>query len=774
MRLRILTPAGRALALGLASALVAAPASSADRKQITCLTWGSRFEEAVNRRLVEAFELAHPEIDVSLIVQPTLYEEKVRTLLAANLAPDVMYVGSFEFPALAPRGVFLSLEPFLEGTSLDDYYGEVLDAFRFEGKLCGLPKDWTPFVVYVNADLFRRAGIDLPREGWTWEDFLALAKALTRDDDGDGDPEVWGCSYGQWFDSVLCWIMQNGGRTFEGDPARGERLSCALDDSRTIEAVQFLRDLRWRHRVAYPEGYYNRLQAVNAVQLFMDGRIAMYGPVGRWETIRFAEIQNRRSPFTWDVVPPPRRARAWTAIGTTAYAISRTTRHPREAFELVRFLTGPEGSALDASLGIAVPALKSVARSAAFLTPREPPASDQVFLDVEPYSHVPPLTPFFKELSARWDSMAERVLSLDRGDTGEELSRLAREMNSVISEDERQRRLPRVSLGLVEGVLAAIVAALAALALLSLGPFRLGLSPLARREERTGLLFVSPWIAGFLIFSFGPILASLLLSFVSWDAASPPQEARVAGLDNYVRMVTDDPLVWKSLRVTLLYTSLSVPIGLVASLAAALLLHTPIRGIGVFRTIFYVPSVLSGVATAVLWWWVFGGKFGLLNGLLRPLGLPTPDWLEDDHYALFAFVAMSVWSIGGAMLVFLAGLQTIPQDLYESATIDGAGTWRKFRRITLPMLSPVILFNVILGVIGSFQTFSQAFVMTQGGPNDATLFLVLYIYRNAFEWQKMGYAAAIAWFLFVVILACTLLLLRGSRGWVHYEGARDG
>ncbi|MBI1851524.1 MAG: extracellular solute-binding protein [Planctomycetes bacterium] len=762
------------IAAAIVLAAVLAPGAStpvpAAKTHLTVLTWGSRFEEEVNRRLVAAFTASHPEIDVELRVQPTLYEEKVRTLLAADLLPDVLYVGSYEFPALAPRDVFLDLEPFVRDAALGDYYGEVLDAFRWNGRLLGLPKDWTPFVLYYNADLFERAGVSPPTDAWTWDDYLAAAKKLTRDDDGDGEPDTWGCAQAQWFDAVLCWIMQNGGRAFERD-ADGH-LRCVLDDPRTIEAVQFLRDLRWKHRVAYTEGLrLQQSQALNAVQLFMDGRVAMFGPVGRWQTVSFAEIAKRDRPFRWDVAPPPHQRERWTAIGTTAYCVSRKTAHPREAAALVRFLTGPEGSRLNAELGLAVPALRSVAASDAFLTPNAMPANDRVFLDVAPWSHVPPLTPWFKELNARWDALVERVLSLDRGDTGDELRRLARDVNDVIDEDERVQALPRVDPRVARAIGFAVLGAVVLLALLAFGPMRLGRSQLERREERTGLLFIAPWLVGFLVFALGPILASLLLSFSSWDAIGPVGDARIAGFDNYARMLEHDPLFWKSLRVTLLYTAASVPLGLVASLAAALLLNAPVRGVGIFRTIFYLPSVVSGVATAVLWWWVFGGKFGLLNVGLRAIGLPAPDWLADDHFTLAAFVMMSLWSIGGAMIVFLAGLQTIPRELYEAATLDGAGAWGRFRRVTMPMLSPVILFNLILGVIGSFQTFSQSFVMTSGGPNDATLFLVLYVYRNAFEWQKMGYAAALAWFLFVVILVCTLLLLRGSRSWVHYEGA---
>jgi multiple sugar transport system permease protein/multiple sugar transport system substrate-binding protein len=753
----------------LLAACVSAVAAGSERTHLVLLTWGSRFEEDVNRRLVKAFEAAHPGIDVELRVQPSLYEEKVRTLLAADLLPDVLYVGSYEFPALARRDVFLDLEPWLEGFPRDDFFPEVLDAFRWNGHLLGLPKDWTPFVLYVNVDLFERAGVALPTDAWTWDDYLDAAKKLTRDLDGDGEPDVWGCAQAQWFDAVLCWIEQNGAHAFDRD-ASG-RLRCVLDDPRAAEAVQFLRDLRWKHRVAYPEGLHlQQSQALNAVQLFMDGRVAMFGPVGRWQTLTFAEIAKRDRPFRWDVAPPPHRAARWTAIGTTAYCVSRRTSHPREAAELVRFLTGPEGSRLDASLGIAVPALRTVASSDAFLTPGEPPAHDEVFLEAAAYAHVPPLTPWFQELNAKWDALAERVLGLNRGDTAEELRALAAEMNEVAADDGREQSWPRVDPGVVRGVGIGVAALVVALALLAVGPLRLGRSRLARREERAGYLFVSPWIVGFVVFSLGPIVASMLLSFASWDAIGPASNARVAGLENWTRLLERDPLFWKSLRVTLLYTALSVPLGLVASLGAALLLNAPMRGIGIFRTIFQLPSVVSGVATAVLWWWVFGGKFGLLNLGLRAIGLPAPDWLADDRYTLAAFVLMSLWSIGSAMLVFLAGLQTIPAELLESATLDGASAWTRFRRVTLPMLSPVILFNLVLGVIGSFQTFSQSFVMTHGGPNDATLFLVLYVYRNAFEWQKMGYAAALAWFLFAMVLACTLLLFRWSRGWVHYEG----
>jgi len=268
------------------------------------------------------------------------------------------------------------------------------------------------------------------------------------------------------------------------------------------------------------------------------------------------------------------------------------------------------------------------------------------------------------------------------------------------------------------------------------------------------------------LFVAGPIVASFVLSFCDWNILSPPQ---FVGAENYRRLAVEDPLFFQSLKVTLVYTIFSVPLGMVLALSLAIALNRPLPGRSVLRTVFFLPSVLSGVAVAMLWQWVFNAEYGLINIVLRAVHLPAPPWLASEHWALPALIVMSLWGVGGMVIIYLAGLQNIPNQLYESAWIDGAGPIRAFFAITLPMLSPVLFFTLIVGTIGAFQVFTQAYIMTGGGPNQATYFYALHLYHEAFEFLHMGYASAMAWVLFVIVFALTALQLYLSRHWVHYE-----
>ena len=294
----------------------------------------------------------------------------------------------------------------------------------------------------------------------------------------------------------------------------------------------------------------------------------------------------------------------------------------------------------------------------------------------------------------------------------------------------------------------------------------------SRREAREGILFASPWLIGFLLFTAGPMIASFLLSFTRWNGITPVHELRWIGGENYALALLHDPSFAKAFRNTAFYALVSVPLGLGTALSLALLLNQRVRGLAVFRTIFYLPSVVSGVATSMLWLWLFNPSFGGVNFVLHRLGLPEPGWLTDESTAIWVFILMSIWGVGNTMLITLAGLQEVPQHLYEAASLDGAGAVMRFRHVTLPMLSPTLFFNLVMGIIGSFQVFTSAYVMTGGGPNESTLFYVLYLYQKAFEQFQMGYASALAWILFAVVLALTLLVIRSSRVWVYYEGER--
>lgn len=301
---------------------------------------------------------------------------------------------------------------------------------------------------------------------------------------------------------------------------------------------------------------------------------------------------------------------------------------------------------------------------------------------------------------------------------------------------------------------------------------RLGQSTSRKRRSEAihAYIFMSPAILGLLLFTLGPMAASFLLSFTEYNIITDPEWI---GIDNYVELF-NDRLFWQSLRVSAIYSIVSVPLGLSVALALAILLNHKMRGMLIFRSVYYLPTVISGVGVAMLWRWLFNGDFGLINVLLRRVGIQGPNWLFDANWALAALIIASLWGIGGTMLIFLAGLQGIPQELYEAAEIDGAGRWRQFRSITLPMISHVTFFNLVLGVIGALQVFTDAYVMTGGGPNNATLFLSVYLYRHAFQFLHFGYAAAVAWILFLIVLALTLLVFKSSPLWVYYESERPG
>lgn len=292
-------------------------------------------------------------------------------------------------------------------------------------------------------------------------------------------------------------------------------------------------------------------------------------------------------------------------------------------------------------------------------------------------------------------------------------------------------------------------------------------SALARREARAGFLWIQPWLLGFLLFSALPIGIAVYLSFTDWRGNGDPVWI---GLDNYVRIFTADPLFWQSLKVTAVYVVLYVPLSLIVGLGVAMLMNHKMMGIGIFRTVYYLPSVLSGVAVTVLWGFIFHRDFGIANGLLRLVGIPPIPWLNSAVWVIPALVIMQLWAIGSSIIIYLGGLQGIPTEYYEAASLDGAGWWATFRAVTLPMMSPVILLQLVMGLIGTFQIFTQAFVMTKGGPDYGSYFMSLYIYNAAFVELRIGYACALAMILFVIILLITALVYGTSRRWVFYAG----
>jgi len=291
-------------------------------------------------------------------------------------------------------------------------------------------------------------------------------------------------------------------------------------------------------------------------------------------------------------------------------------------------------------------------------------------------------------------------------------------------------------------------------------------------HDRWGYALIAPWLLGFLFFYLGPFLASLYLSFTEYKLVGAPTWI---GLRNYVYMFQSlwsddgDGDVWKSLFNTAYYTAFQVPLSMLLAFLIAILLNARVRAMPLFRTMFYLPSITAGVATAILWLWILNPN-GLANYALSLIGVEGPLWFGSTRWAMPGLILIGLWTIGGTVIIYLAGLQGVPQQLYEAASIDGAGWWGRVRHVTLPMMTPTIFFTLIIGLINGFQVFTPALVITNGGPGTATLFYLLHLYRNGFRWFNMGYASALAWVLFLIILAFTLVQLWLSRRWVYYEG----
>jgi multiple sugar transport system permease protein len=296
------------------------------------------------------------------------------------------------------------------------------------------------------------------------------------------------------------------------------------------------------------------------------------------------------------------------------------------------------------------------------------------------------------------------------------------------------------------------------------------MSPRTRREAIEGYISIAPWLIGFLIFTAIPVLASIYYGFTQWSITRPPTWI---GFDNYTRMFTRDPLFWQALKVTVLYVLLSLPLKIIFGLGLALLLNLKIRGMNFYRTIFYIPAVISGVAVSLMWMWLLHPDTGVINAMLAQIGIQGPAWFWDPRWALPSVALMNIWAVGGSAVIYLAGLQNIPPHLYEAAKIDGANMWRRFWRITLPLLTPTLFFLLIVEMIDSFKVFTQAFVITKGGPLKATYFYLYYFYEEAFQNFNMGYASALAIILMIIILIATVIMNYLSKHWVYYESEQE-
>lgn len=734
------------------------------------------FAQAAKR----AFEAKHPGIRIQFI--KTNEGRKVDTMIAGGDAPDILSVSMDRVHYFIKAGVLRDLKPFMtpeDEADLKNFFPVTLSPFQSGEKVFAIPWGYVPFILFYNRNLFDKYNVSYPDDTWTWEQYRQAAKRMTHDLDQDGFTDEFGASFAQWQDGYYCWFYQNGGRVLNADGSRA-----TFDDPKVMEAIEFLRRLTRDDRVM-PTDVNKPRQA--GLGLFEAGKLAMNGPMGSFMIPTYRTYEK----VDWDIASVPAGPSGkGTMVAPIAFGVTSQSRNPKEAWQLVQFLCGTEGQKILADSGLFVPCRRSVALSEAFLNAPGPPANKYALVAMmddregrKPWGIVPPWS------GDRWGDVNDEALNqilnpflFGRPKPGETSQSVAAAINAkaneILAEDRAAYLGSPVPWKLV--LWTAIVLAGAAAVIWVSIVLRAGKkSRLTGAEQAWGYLAISPWLTGFLLFSLGPILFSMVLSFTRWNSLAPASQARFVGLSNYATILGgQDELFFLSLRATALYALLSLPLSLVCGLILALMMNARLRGIPFFRTLYYLPAVMPAVATAVLFNWLLRQQ-GLLNYLLGGFGaIPfskMPDWMNDPSWAIPGIVFMSLWGVGGGMMIYLAGLQNIPTQLYEAAQIDGAGSFAQFRVVTLPMLSPVIFFNLVMGIIGSLQVFTSAFVLFGGsaGPENAALFYSFYLYRKAFEQFQVGYGSALAWILFVIILCLTLIVFRSSTLWVYYEGQKE-
>ncbi|NQU47111.1 MAG: extracellular solute-binding protein [Planctomycetes bacterium] len=706
------------------------------------------------------FEAAHPGVKVELISSSggSGSRDKIRFALAGDLPIDVTWIDVTEFSSFLDEGVLIDLQPYFEADPTWDeslYYQQILAGMRGPDEhLYGLPSTFNPYVMYVNKSLLAAEGIEMPADDWTWQQMVDISRKVTRDLDGDGNADQFGISITQWLQALTPWIWQNGGRLLN------DQNRIALDEPEAIEAVAFLQNLLHSEKIASDDATFaNQL----SVGLFQAGKVAFYGPVGFWETYRFREIEN----FEWDYHPLPRNKQAATAVAMRFYCVPRTARHPKLAYEYVRVLAGATMQRGLAAIGNGVPGLISAAESDVFVDPSTP-QREEVFLQVLEGARFQPVTVNWSEIQEQSAAVLEEAILLNRI-SAEEACRTATQIaNAGLDRQEAVKsrpRLPKYWFWFAQFGVALVFALALSFRLLWRSRGR------SRSEEKHAWIFLTPWAIGFVFLLAGPAIVSAVLSFSEWSPVQDLEDARWMGLQQYQRLANDQTF-HTSLRVTSLYAIFAVPLQLITALALALLLNQKFRGRSVARTLFYLPTVISPVILGAMWRWMLDADQGLINQGLDSVGVAGPEWLKNPSWIIPSFILMSLWTVGAQMLVFLAGLQSLDPRLLEAAKLDGARSWSRFRHVVLPALSPVLLFNLIVGLIQAFQIFAQPFVMTQGGPGNESRFLVLYLYEQGFRYLRMGYASTLAWVLFGIVAVLSLLVLQSSKSWVHYAGGR--
>jgi len=743
------------LVAALAGPTFAEEDSEGRRKVVFWNLFTTGASHAVVTELVARFNSANPDYYVEQVDIPYAHiHSKILPAVAGGVAPDVAIFDRFLVASYAARDAFLPLDDLAarDGIRGEDFFRAPWEECFYDGRQYAIPYDTDVRILYYNKALFRQAGLDPDRPPRTWSEMREYSHRLTRRrEDGRleqvGAVPIWG-NTGLY---LYCW--QKGGRFLSDD---GRRVT--LDDPRNVEALEWIRDFVREYGIddllTVQTGF-----GADDQNPFITGKIAMIVlDVGALNM-----IQKYGAGLDWGAAPCPHADDGIPATWSGGFSliVPRNARQTDGAWQFCRHILAEESQRYMATSSNKLPALLAASEDPFF----QSSPFWRLAIDQMRFSHYRPISPVGSALNTEMYTAVDQVVH-GKLSPREALTVATLESQQVLDRflaQKSQLRVDWTSVYLLLG--AGLCLTLCARGYRSW--LRLRKLTLHRREAFAGYLFALPAILGLAIFTLGPITATLVYSFTRYEIITP---AVWEGFENYRRLFTADRYFLKALWNTFYFAALSVPVNIGLALGLALLLNHPIRGQSLYRTFFYLPTVVPLVAGSLLWAWLFNGEYGLINILLGYLHLPQLPWLTSEHLSKPALVIMGLWNAGGGMIIFLAALQGVPRSLYEAARLDGAGSWSSFRHITLPMISPAMFFMTVMGLIGALQVFAQAYLMTAGGPVNSTLFYVLYLYREAFQNLNMGAASAMAWVLFLIILAISGLQFAFARRWVYYEG----
>jgi multiple sugar transport system permease protein len=765
--------------------------------------WDGDVSLKVIRGVLDRFESENPDIKVKLEPFPdyNLYHQKMVTLFAANGAPDVAMMDPGHFQALAKRKALMNLNDFLakdKTVDIKSYYKPIVDSMSWQGRVYVLPRDIAPEgIIYYNKKEFDEAHIPYPDGTWTWDfqerpelkekDFLWVMHHLTKKN-AQGKVTQYGYLPTQSGTAADMFMYESGQRFCDSDE---QPTKLYWDTPGMKKVYNFLEDLIKNKQWMPSQADVSALFQSTTTQMFIRGTAAMYQN-GIWEVpnVRHDMPLGSSDWFDWDIALAPSFKDGKRAFDTggSGYAIFTSTPYPEQAWRLTKYMGGPIAMTAMAKAGIAQPAIRSVALSDCWLpgpnTPKEQlwPRHRIVTDQAVPFVEFGPSADYWTSVNnvaqARIGSIWDGSLPVDQ----------ALHLANVEGQQRLDQLVKDEHLGPFDwgkGLIFASLIVGAILLAVYLPEGRIKYTRREKLESRSAYKFLSPWIIGMIAFTVGPMVLSLLMSTMNWDMILP---AQWRGVGNFREAFHDDPTFWPSIRVTMAYTLIATPAGIIAALLLALLMNQKVRGVALFRSAFYIPTIASAVATGLIARKVFAPDDGLVNKVLyspvfQKLGYAISawagnakdhvNWFNNEKTAMMAVIMLSLWGVGGAMVILLAGLQGIPEFYYEAATVDGANPFQKFRAITVPLLTPSLFFTLVTGFIGSFQIFTSVFVITGGnggGPNNSLLVYMINLYDAAFQQDRMGYAAALAWVLFVIILFFTMLQMILSR-WVYYESA---